>query len=440
MVRPSSLHYLTSASPCNVLALILAGGQGTRMQHLTRRCAKPAVPFGGRFRNIDFTLSNCVNSQIRRVGVLTQYQSQSVIQHIHKGWNLFHSELGEFLELLPAQTGQGDNGYRGTADAVYQNLALLRRHSPDYTLILAGDHIYTMDYREMISHHLRRDADMTIACTQVPVQEAGSFGVMGVDEQWRIHSFQEKPERPAALPGARNQALVSMGIYLFNTDFLCDQLLLDAFDPTSGHDFGRDLIPKMIRDYQISAFPFRDRQTGSPSYWRDIGTVESYWQANMDLLGDQPDLDLYDRNWPIRTSQDQLPPAKFIAGTDGTQGIAIESMVSPGCIIRGAAVQRSLLFPDVEIQEGSRVNASVILPGAVIGRQCSLERVIVEQDCVIPDGTHIAPPSANVHVPGDLMGLQLTDYHPAHYYVSPNGVTLVTREMFAHEVPQLQYA
>ena len=299
------------------LALVLAGGRGSRLYELTDWRAKPAVPFGGKFRIIDFPLSNCINTGIRRIGVLTQYKAHSLIRHLVRGWSRFDSELDEFVEILPASQRAGGEWYLGTADAVYQNLDIMRTHQPEYVLILSGDHIYKMDYADMIATHVDSKADMTIACLEVPLEEAaGAFGVMTVNESGRIVEFNEKPTNPAPIPGEPGLCLASMGNYLFNTEFLYEQLIKDADDPKSDHDFGKNIIPSIIDKYQVYAFPFRDMQTGKRAYWRDVGTLDAFWEANMELVNVSPELNLYDQDWPILTHQSQLPPAKFVFDSD----------------------------------------------------------------------------------------------------------------------------
>jgi glucose-1-phosphate adenylyltransferase len=296
----------------DTIALILAGGRGSRLKHLTQWRAKPAVPFGGKFRIIDFPLSNCVNSGIRRIAVLTQYKSHSLIRHIQKGWNFLRAELGEFVELVPAQQRIATSWYTGTADAVFQNIDILRSHDPSYVLILAGDHIYKMDYGPMLAYHVESKADMTVGCIEVPLEQAKAFGVMSVDKNSLVLDFAEKPERPQPMPGKDDLALASMGIYIFNTQFLYEQLIKDADKTSSSHDFGKDIIPSVINKYRVHAYPFREADSGVQAYWRDVGTVDAFWQANIELIGVTPELNLYDDEWPIWTYQAQLPPAKFI--------------------------------------------------------------------------------------------------------------------------------
>lgn len=403
----------------DTLALILAGGSGTRLKGLTRWRSKPAVPFGGKFKIIDFPLSNCLNSGIRRMGILTQYKAHSLIRHIQAGWSFLRAELGEFVELLPAQQRTGIAWYSGTADAVYQNLDIIRTHRPDYVLILAGDHIYRMDYGPMLAYHVESGADMTIGCLEVDLETASSFGVMEVDSNWRIKKFAEKPKQPQPLPDRPDRALASMGIYVFNTAFLFEQLIRDADDRQSSHDFGHDIIPYVIDKYRVNAYPFRDPYSGQQAYWRDVGTVDAYWAANMELIGVTPELNLYDRTWPIWTYQEQLPPAKFVFDDDDRRGMAVDSMVSGGCIISGAKVHHSLLFSNVVVSAYSSVSDSVVLPNVTIGEGCHITRAVIDKGCVIPDGT--------------VIGEDLEE-DAKRFHVSENGVVLVCPEMLGQAV------
>ncbi|MGD8886637.1 MAG: glucose-1-phosphate adenylyltransferase, partial [Gammaproteobacteria bacterium] len=366
--RPRFVSRLTR----NTLAMIMAGGRGSRLKDLTRWRAKPAVPFAGKFRIVDFVLSNCVNSGIRQIGLLTQYKSHSLIQHVHRGWNFMRGEFGEFVEILPAQQRIQEQWYAGTVDAIYQNIDILRNHEPDYVLILAGDHIYKMDYGPMIAAHVDTKADITLGCIEVPVEKASSFGVMSVDRDWKVKGFLEKPEQPQPLPDNPNVALASMGIYVFDAEFLYKVLIEDADDNESSHDFGKDVVPKLVADYNAVAYPFRDVQSNNSAYWRDVGTVDSFWSANLELIGITPELNLYDSEWPIWTYQEQLPPAKFVFDDDDRRGMAVDSMVSGGCIISGAIVRHSLLFSNVRVNSYSEVNDSVVLPNVEIGNNCKI--------------------------------------------------------------------
>jgi glucose-1-phosphate adenylyltransferase len=397
----------------DTLALILAGGRGSRLKHLTLWRAKPAVPFGGKFRIIDFPLSNCLNSGIRRIAVLTQYKAHSLIRHIQQGWGFLRAELGEFVELVPAQQRIKTSWYTGTADAVFQNLDIIRSHQPEYVLILAGDHVYKMDYGPMIAYHVAKGADLTIGAIEVPVEQAKAFGVMEVDDDWQVTGFAEKPDNPQSTPGNKDTALVSMGIYIFNTLFLYEELIRDSDISTSTHDFGKDLIPRIIDRYRTVAYPFRDEK-GEQAYWRDVGTVDAFWAANMELIGVTPELNLYDQSWPIWTYQAQLPPAKFVFDDDNRRGMAIDSMVSGGCIISGAEVRHSLLFSNVVLNEGASLCDCVVLPDAEVGKNCRLRKVVVDKFCHIPDGM--------------VIGENLEE-DAERFYVSPEGVVLVIPEM-----------
>lgn len=401
----------------NTVALILAGGRGSRLKALTDWRAKPAVPFGGKFRIIDFPLSNCVNSGIRRIGVITQYKSHSLIKHIQRGWGFLRGEFNEFVELLPAQQRIEEKWYKGTSDAVFQNLDILRYYNPEYVLVLAGDHIYKMDYGEMLAAHAEAKADMTVACLEVPIDEARAFGVMEVDDNWRVVDFAEKPASPRPMPGAPDKALASMGIYVFNANFLYEQLIRDADDKNSAHDFGHDLIPYSVGRYRVHAHRFAESCVGSPEdrpYWRDVGTVDAFWDANMELTKITPDLNMYDKDWPIWTYQEQLPPAKFVFDSDDRRGQAFDSMVSGGCIISGATVRRSLLFSNVKVNSFATIEDSVILPDVTIGRGCQLQRVVIDKGCDIPENT--------------VVGEDIEDDRK-RFYVSERGITLITPDM-----------
>ncbi|MCG7924992.1 MAG: glucose-1-phosphate adenylyltransferase [Candidatus Thiodiazotropha taylori] len=398
----------------NTLALILAGGRGSRLKHLTKWRSKPAVPFGGKFRIVDFPLSNCINSGIRRVGVLTQYKAHSLLLHIQRGWNFLRGEFGEFVELLPAQQRIESSWYEGTADAVYQNLDILRSHNPDYVLILAGDHIYKMDYGTMIAEHVESGADMTVGCLTVDLESAKEFGVMTVDSENWVSEFSEKPAEPKPIPGHDNLALASMGIYVFNRKFLFEQLIRDADTPQSSHDFGKDIIPTVIEKYRVLAYPFTDSSSGKQAYWRDVGTIDAFWTANLELIGVTPPLNLYDRSWPIWTYQEQLPPAKFVFDDEERRGMAVDSMVSGGCVISGAKVTNSLLFSNVRVNSYSSVNQTVVLPDVNIGRNCRINKAVIDRGCDIPEGTIIGEDPVS---------------DAERFYVSEKGVVLVTPEM-----------
>jgi glucose-1-phosphate adenylyltransferase len=399
------------------LAIVMAGGRGSRLMQLTSTRAKPAVPFGGKFRVIDFTLSNCVNSGLRRVGVLTQYKSQSLIRHLQQGWGFMRGQFGEFVELLPAeQRTEVGSWYAGTADAVYQNLDFIRTHQPAYVVVLAGDHIYKMDYGPMIAHHVERNARITVGCIEVPIADARSFGVMETADDTRILRFDEKPAQPRAVPGRPDVALASMGIYVFDARFLLEWLVKDAHSSVSTHDFGKDIVPTAIADGSVYAYPFRDLVDPSrQGYWRDVGTVDAYWEANLELTQVLPELNLYDQRWPIWTHQLQVPPAKFVFDHPGQRGFAVDSMISGGCIVSGAEVRSSVLFVDVRVEAGSVVDQCLLLPGVRVGRNCRLTRCVIDEGCVIPDGTVIGED-------------RLAD---RPYHVSAKGVRLVTAEMLA---------
>ncbi|MBL8254494.1 MAG: glucose-1-phosphate adenylyltransferase [Candidatus Competibacter sp.] len=406
------------------LALVLAGGRGSRLKQLTLWRAKPATPFGGKYRIIDFPLSNCINSGIRRICVLTQYKAHSLIQHIQRGWGFLRGEFGEFVELLPAQQRIDESSwYRGTADAVYQNLDIIRTHEPDFVLILAGDHIYKMDYGPMLAHHVESKADVTVGSVEVPRERAGEFGVLTVNEQNEVIRFTEKPKEPETLPGRENMALASMGIYVFNTQFLFERLIEDADLQTSNHDFAKDILPRLVGQHRVVSYPFRDVQTKAQSYWRDVGTVDAFWEANMELVGIDPELNLYDEHWPIWTYLDQSPPAKFVFDDDGRRGMAVDSMVADGCIISGGYVNHSLLFSGVQVHSYVKLRDAVVLPGVDIGRYCQLDRVIIDRACIIPPGTVVgANPEEDAR----------------RFYRTEKGVVLITREMLGQESPRVR--
>ena len=403
------------------LALILAGGQGSRLHELTHWRAKPSVYFGGQFRIIDFPLSNCLNSGIRRIGVLTQYKAHSLIRHLVLGWANRLQSHREFVEVLPASQRTGGEWYRGTADAVFQNLDIIRTHSPEFVLVLSGDHIYKMDYGPFLASHVQNQADMTISCMEVPIAEAaGSLGVVEIDDTGRVIGFEEKPKSPKPIPGQSDMCLASMGNYIFNTAFLYEQVIRDADDDSSQHDFGRDLIPHLIGRHRVYACPFRDEQTGVQAYWRDVGTLDAFWEANMELVSVSPELNLYDEDWPIFTHGSQAPPAKFIFDAEDRRGIAIDSMVSSGCIVSGAKVTGSLLFSDVQVHSYSTVSESVILPSVDIGRNCRIKRAIIDRGARIPAGTVIGEdPVADA-----ARGFRVTE----------RGIVLVTPDMLGQPI------
>lgn len=403
------------------LALVLAGGQGSRLHELTRWRAKPGLYFGGKFRIIDFPLSNCINSGIRRIGVLTQYKAHSLIRHLMHGWSRFTLDDREFIEILPASQRVGGEWYRGTADAIYQNLDIIRTHQPRIVLVLAGDHVYKMDYGPMLASHVEQKADMTVSCIEVPIEEAaGQLGVMTVNEEGRVIAFDEKPQDPTPIPGQDRLCLASMGNYLFNTGFLYEQVIRDADDPRSQHDFGRNIIPSVIDNYRVFAHPFRDSESDAKPYWRDVGTLDAFWEANMELVSVSPQLDLYDKVWPILTNQAQNPPAKFVFDDDDRRGVAIDSMVSGGCIISGANVRRSLLFSNCVVRSYSEVTDTVLLPEVEIGRCCRIRKAIIDRGTVIPDNMAI--------------GEDHDEDRERGFRVTSSGIVLVTPDMLKQKL------
>ena len=404
--------------PKRTVALVLAGGRGSRLRNLTDRRAKPAVYFGGKFRIIDFALSNCLNSGIRRIGVITQYKSHSLLQHLQRGWAFLKSEMNEFVDLLPAQQRTDEESwYRGTADAVYQNQDIIASYRADYIVVLAGDHIYKMNYALMLADHVAKGRDCTVGCISVPRHEASAFGVMAVDERNLITDFVEKPADPPAMPGQPDRALASMGIYIFNARYLYKALERDMADPESSHDFGKDIIPAAVRNGQAAAHSFELSAVGvrmnEEPYWRDVGTIDAYWDANIDLTATDPLLNLYDTRWPIWTYQAQLPPAKFVHNQDDRRGLAIESLVSGGCIVSGH-VFRSVLFSSVRVHSHATVNWSVVLPGVQVGRHARVTRAVIDRGCTIPDHMVIGEDPV---------------LDAERFYRSESGITLVTREM-----------
>ena len=422
--RRAAAHALADRSTLaqlarQTLAVVLAGGRGTRLGPLTDARAKPAVPFGGKFRIIDFALSNCLNSGIRRIGIATQYQSHGLIHHVQRGWSFLDGRFNEFIELLPAQQSANSDWYKGTADAVFQNMQLIGRHDPALVLVLAGDHIYKMDYAKMLAEHVERGADMTVGCVEVPVAEAAKqLGVMEVDREFRVVGFEEKPANPKTVPGDPGCALGSMGIYVFNAEYLFEELVADAQREESGHDFGHDLIPKLVADgARIYAHRLQDSCTqlneGRP-YWRDVGTIDAYWEANLELTRVSPALNLYDQSWPIWTHQEQLPPAKFVFDLEDRRGAAVDSMVSGGCIVSGSTLRNSILFSNVRVHSYCEIREAVILPEVEVGRGAKLKRVIVDQGCVIP--------------PGLVVGRDL-EADRRRFHVTDRGITLITPAM-----------
>ena len=397
-------------------ALVLAGGRGSRLFELTDRRAKPATFFGGKFRIIDFPLSNCINSGIRRVGIATQYKSHSLIRHVNRGWGHFKKELGESIEILPASQQTGDGWYIGTADAVFQNIDIIRHELPKYVMILSGDHVYRMDYGPLLAKHVADGADMTVCCIEVPLEEAaGAFGVMTVDEDSRVCRFDEKPDKPSEVPGKPGITLASMGNYVFNTEFLFEQLEKDAAEEGSSGDFGNDIIPRIIESHRVFAFPFQDPDSEKQPYWRDVGTLDSFWEANMELVDPEPQLDMYDENWPIWTYQEQTAPAKFVFDEDGRRGMAVDSTVSGGVVISGSTVKGSLLFSKVRVNSFCEIHESVILPGVIINRGCKINKAIIDRSCVVPENMEI--------------GINHDDDRANGFRVTDKGVVLVTRPM-----------
>jgi glucose-1-phosphate adenylyltransferase len=406
----------------NTLALVLAGGQGSRLHELTDWRAKPALYFGGKYRIIDFPLSNCVNSGLRRIGVLTQYKAHSLIRHLVHGWSFLQAAgRREFVEILPASQRVGGEWYRGTADAVYQNLDIVRTHAPAHVLILGGDHIYKMDYGEFLAAHDELQSDMSVSCVEVPIEEAaGQLGVMTVDKTGRVIAFDEKPADPNPIPGKPGFCLASMGNYVFNTEFLYEQLIRDADTPNTQYDFGRNIIPRIIKEYRVFAYPFRDTETDKQAYWRDVGTIDAYWEANMELVSISPQLNLYDEVWPIHTYQWQSPPAKFIFDDDDRCGAATNSMVSGGCVLSGGSIHGSLMFSRSRIDARSKVQESVILPDVRIGENCRIKRAVIDRGAVIVDGSEI--------------GIDSEADRQRGFRVTESGVTLVTPDMLGQHL------
>ncbi len=408
------------------LALVLAGGRGSRLKDLTDRRAKPAVHFGGKFRIIDFALSNCMNSGMRRIGVITQYKSHSLLRHLQRGWSFLRNEMGEFVDLLPAQQRlTEEHWYRGTADAIYQNLDIIRNSTPpDYIVVLAGDHIYKMDYSIMLADHAASGRGVTVGCIEVSREEAKGFGVMAIDEHRSIIEFVEKPSDPPPMPGNPDVSLASMGIYVFTADYLYKLLEDDANDPNSEHDFGKNLIPRAVAEQQALAHPFSMSAVANPpysrAYWRDVGTVDAYWSANLDLATTTPELNMYDKDWPIWTYQEQLPPAKFVHEEEGRTGQAINSLVSGGCIVSGATVRNSVLFSNVLVRSYSEINEAVVLPDVHIGRGCRLSKVVIDRRCRVPDGLVVGE--------DPVLDAQ-------RFFRTDSGVVLVTRKMLADLTP-----
>jgi glucose-1-phosphate adenylyltransferase len=376
----------------DVLAILLAGGAGERLFPLTRDTAKPGVPFGGVYRIVDFTLSNCMNSDARRIFILTQYKSLELNRHIRDGWQLFSPEMGEFIEILPPMKRVSDEWYQGTADAVYQNLQSILTEAPDHVLILAADHIYKMNYQDLLALHQSKEADISIATIQVPPCEAGRFGVARIERDYRVSGFEEKPTHGSPARSVFNPSMVSasMGIYLFNTQVLIDELIADAADSHSSHDFGKDILPRCLERRRVVAWDFRDLNAKAARYWRDVGTLDAYYEANMDLVAVSPEFNLYDHRWPIRTRPIQAPPAKFVFAQEGQRmGVAVDSVVSPGCIVSGGRVNRSVLSPFVRVNSYCEIDESILLPRATIGRYSRIRRAIVGEDVTLPESSRV---------------------------------------------------
>jgi len=403
----------------HTVALILAGGRGSRLKQLTDSRAKPAVYFGGKFRIIDFALSNCLNSGIRRMAVVTQYKSHSLMRHLQRGWSFLRAELNEMVDLLPAQQRAGEeHWYRGTADAIYQNLDIIRSSKPEYIVILAGDHIYKMDYSIMLKDHAAQAAGCTVGCIEVPRAEASAFGVMAIDDKRQVTAFIEKPADPPPMPGNDAVSLASMGIYIFNADYLYKLLEDDLADPQSEHDFGKNVIPTAVAQGRAIAHPFGlscvSRVKGIEPYWRDVGTIDAFWSANLDLASTVPELDIYDTEWPIWTYQRQLPPAKFVPDKDGNNGIYVNTVVSGGCIVSGSYVAHSVLFSEVRVHSDCRIIESVVLPDVLVHRHCRLRKVVIDRGCEIPEGMIVGEDAV---------------LDAARFERSEGGVVLITREM-----------
>ena len=413
--RASARRYVSRITR-HTLAVIMAGGRGERLKHLTDHRCKPATPFGGKFRIIDFVLSNCVNSGIRRISIMTQYKAHSLVQHIQRGWGYLRGEFDEFVEVIPAQQQLGNFWYRGTADSLYQNLQIIRLHHPRHVLVLAGDHIYKMDYGPMLASHVEKRADITVGVVEVPREQASAFGVMSVDADYRITKFSEKPQEPEGIPGREQFALGSMGIYVFKANLLYRLLEEGAKRPDTNHDFGRNIIPAALGSLKVFAYPFTDTNTRVQHYWRDVGTVDAFYEANMELIHVNPELNIYDEDWPIWTYQRQYPPAKFVLDEEGRRGMAVNSMVSGGCIISGAHVNQSLLFSNVHVDERSYLERAVIFPDVRVGAGSVIKRAIVDTGAEVPPDTHIG-----VNPEEDAR----------RFYMSEGGVALVTRDMAA---------
>ncbi len=410
---------MKSITPLRVVTVLLAGGKGTRLDPLTRDRAKPSVPFGGQYRIIDFTLSNCINSNLRNILILTQYKARSLERHIQQGWNFLSRTLGEFIDVLPPEQRMNEQWYRGTADALYQNIYSIERERPDLILVLAGDHIYKMDYRTMIEAHLEKQADVTIGCLSVPLSEGSQFGVLQTDSDNRILAFHEKPAEPTPMPSDPTRCLASMGIYIFDANHLFEWLCVDATHRESNHDFGKDILPSLVESRRLFAFPFVDKNRKAQAYWRDVGTLDAYYEANMDLVATDPVLNLYDEDWPIRGWIPQLPPPKFVhgehaLGREARRGEAIDSMIGLGCIISGSHVYRSIVAPNARIHSYSWVEESILFPNVNIGRHCQIKRAIIEKGVTLAENTRI--------------GFDLEEDKSKGYTVTETGVVVVPKQ------------
>ncbi len=422
MDRPIMPHQLARRTT----ALVLAGGRGSRLKQLTDRRAKPAVYFGGKFRIIDFALSNCINSGIRRIGVITQYKSHSLLRHLQRGWSFLRAELNEVIDLLPAQQRvDEEHWYRGTADAVFQNLDIIKSSRPEYIVVLAGDHVYKMDYTVMLGDHVKGGLGCTVACTEVPRAEASAFGVMAVDDANLVTNFLEKPKDPPGMPGNDSMTLASMGIYIFNAEYLYKLLEEDLANPKSTHDFGKDVIPRVVAEGQAYAHPFSRSCVGSVpgghAYWRDVGTIDAFWAANLDLASITPELDIYDTEWPIWTYQRQLPPAKFVPDRNGSHGMTVNTIVSGGCIVSGSHVAHTVLFSNVRVHSFCNIDQCVILPNVTVSRNCRLRKVVIDRHCVLPEGLVVGEDAA---------------LDAARFERSEGGVVLITSDMLAKPAAQ----
>jgi glucose-1-phosphate adenylyltransferase len=415
VIRVASGRYVSRLTS-GAMAVVMAGGRGERLRDLTLHRCKPATPFGGKFRIVDFVLSNCVNSGIRQIYLMTQYKGQSLITHVQRGWSYLRGEFGEFIHVVPAQQQIGEHWYRGTADCVYQNLDLIRASRPKHVLVLAGDHIYKMDYGPMIAWHVEKGADITVGVVEVALDKASEFGVLTANEQNRVTRFSEKPKKPDPIPGRDDVAMASMGIYVFNAELLEKLLIDDAANPDTSHDFGKNIIPGAIDKLKVFAYPFTDVKTRAQSYWRDVGTLDAFYDANIELVHVAPELNLYDEEWPIWTYQPHQPPAKFVLDEDGRRGMAVNTMVSGGCIVSGAHVDQSLLFSNVRIDERSRIHRSLLLPNVVVHAGSTINNAILDVGCDVPPNTSIGvDPVADKQ----------------RFYVTERGIVLVTPEMLA---------